>query len=138
MAKMTNDERERFLADVHVGVIAVERKNRAPLAVPIWYGYQPGQEVLLWTEAESLKHRLIRSAGRFALTAQDEQPPYRFVTVEGEVTGITDADDEVVRALAVRYLGREAGDQFTDENLTSTSIVIRMRPTRWLSEDYST
>lgn len=137
MAKMSSDEREKFLADVHVGVIAVERPDRAPLAVPIWYGYQPGGEVLLWTESDSLKHRLIRDAGRFAITVQDEKPPYRYVTAEGDVTSIGPAEDADVRELAVRYLGAEAGDTFTDENLTPTSIAIRMRPVRWLSMDYA-
>lgn len=137
MAKMSSNEREKFLADVHVGVIAVERPDRAPLAVPIWYGYQPGGEVLLWTESDSLKHRLIRDAGRFAITVQDEKPPYRYVTAEGDVTSIGPAEDADVRELAVRYLGAEAGDTFTDENLTPTSIAIRMRPVRWLSMDYA-
>ncbi|BCI53264.1 pyridoxamine 5'-phosphate oxidase [Mycolicibacterium litorale] len=137
MAKMTNDEREQFLADVHVGVIAVERPGRAPLAVPIWYGYRPGGEVVLWTESESLKHKLIRDAGRFAITVQDERPPYRYVTAEGDVTSIEPAADADVRALAVRYLGADAGESFTDENLTPTSIVIRMRPQRWLSMSYA-
>jgi PPOX class probable F420-dependent enzyme len=137
MAKMTNDEREQYLADVHVGVIAVERPDRAPLAVPIWYGYRPGGEVLLWTESDSVKHKLIRDAGRFAITVQDEDPPYKYVTAEGDVTGIAPADDPEVRELAVRYLGPEAGGQFTDQNLTPTSVVIRMRPQRWLSTDYS-
>ena len=137
MAKMTGDEREQYLADVHVGVIAVERPGRAPLAVPIWYDYRPGGEVLLWTEPESVKHKLIRDAGRFAITVQDEQPPYKYVTAEGDVTGIGPADDAEVRALAVRYLGAEAGGQFADENLTPSSVVIRMRPQRWLSTDYS-
>ncbi|WP_172800475.1 pyridoxamine 5'-phosphate oxidase family protein [Mycobacterium sp. IS-1496] len=137
MAKMSSDDREKFLADVHVGVIAVERPDRAPLAVPIWYDYRPGGEVLLWTESESLKHRLIRDAGRFAITVQDENPPYRYVTAEGDVTSIGPAEDADVRGLAVRYLGAEAGDTFTDENLTSTSIAIRMRPARWLSMDYA-
>ena len=137
MAKMTSDEREQYLADVHVGVIAVERPGRAPLAVPIWYGYSPGGEVLLWTDTESLKHKVIRDAGRFTITVQDEQPPYKYVTAEGDVTGIGPADDATVRAIAVRYLGQEAGGQFTDENLTPTSIVIRMRTQRWLSTDYS-
>lgn len=137
MAKMSSDEREQYLADVHVGVVAVERPDRAPLAVPIWYGYEPGGEVLLWTESESIKHRLIRDAGRFAITAQDEQPPYKYVTAEGDVTGIGPADEAQVRAIAVRYLGEEAGGQFTDENLTPTSVIIRMRPQRWLSTDYS-
>lgn len=137
MAKMSRDEREQFLADVHVGVIAVERPDRAPLAVPIWYGYRPGGEVVLWTESDSLKHRLIRDAGRFAITAQDERPPYRYVTAEGDVTSIEPAEDADVRELAVRYLGAEAGAAFADENLTPTSIVIRMAPKRWLSVDYS-
>jgi PPOX class probable F420-dependent enzyme len=137
MATMTTDEREKFLSDVHVGVIAVERSDRAPLSVPIWYGYEPGGEVLLWTESESLKHRLIRDAGRFSITAQDEQPPYKYVMAEGDVTGIGPASDAEVRQLAVRYLGEEAGNQFTDQNLSPTSIVIRMRPQRWISLDYS-
>lgn len=134
---MTSDEREQYLAGLHVGVIAVERPGRAPLSVPIWYDYRPGGEVLLWTESESLKHKLIRDAGRFAITVQDEQPPYKYVTAEGDVTGIGPADDAQIREIAVRYLGAEAGGQFADENLTPTSIVIRMRPLRWLSTDYS-
>lgn len=134
---MTSDERERYLSEIHVGVVAVERPGRAPLAVPIWYGYEPGGEVLLWTESDSVKHRLIRDAGRFAITVQDEQPPYRYVTAEGDVTAIDPARDEEVRAIAVRYLGEQEGGQFTDQNLTSTSVIIRMRPQRWLSTDYS-
>ncbi|WP_197497372.1 pyridoxamine 5'-phosphate oxidase family protein [Mycobacterium sp. 852013-51886_SCH5428379] len=137
MAKMSTEEREQFLADLHVGVIAVERPDRAPLAVPIWYGYEPGGDVVLWTDEGSLKHRLIRDAGRFTIAAQDEQPPYKYVTAEGDVTGIGPAVDADARAIAVRYLGAEAGNQFADENLGPTSIVIRMRPTRWTSLDYS-
>jgi PPOX class probable F420-dependent enzyme len=137
MAKMTSDERERFLADLHVGVVAVERPDRAPLAVPIWYGYEPGGDVLLWTQSESVKHSVIQDAGRFAITVQDEQPPYRYVTAEGDVTSIEPAQDAEVRAIAVRYLGEQEGGAFADQNLTPTSVVIRMRPKRWLSTDYS-
>ncbi len=137
MAKMTRDERELYLAGVHVGVIAVERADRAPLAVPIWYGYRPGGEALLWTESESLKNKLIRGAGRFVITAHDEQPPYKYVTAEGAVTGIGPAQEADVRAIAMCYLGEEAGAMFAEQNLAQTSIIIRMRPQRWLSTDYS-
>ncbi|WP_197500708.1 pyridoxamine 5'-phosphate oxidase family protein [Mycobacterium sp. 852002-51961_SCH5331710] len=138
MGKMTTDQREKFLADVHVGVIAVERPDRAPFSVPIWYGYKPGGEVLLWTEESSLKHRLIKAAGRFSITAQDEAPPYRYVTAEGDVVGIDRAEDAIGREIAIRYLGEDDGNAFADQNLTPTSVVIRMRPKRWLSFDYST
>jgi PPOX class probable F420-dependent enzyme len=137
MAKMTSTERETYLSELHVGVIAVERPDRAPLSVPIWYGYEPGGEVLLWTESGSVKERLISAAGRFAITAQDETPPYRYVTAEGSVTSVDPADDATVRAIAVRYLGEADGNAFADENFTATSVIIRMRPERWLSTDYS-
>jgi nitroimidazol reductase NimA-like FMN-containing flavoprotein (pyridoxamine 5'-phosphate oxidase superfamily) len=35
--EMTPEEREEFVADVHVGILAIERESKAPLAVPIWY-----------------------------------------------------------------------------------------------------
>ena len=137
MPTMSGVERETYLAELHVGVIAVERTGRAPLSVPIWYGYEAGGEVLLWTETGSVKEKLIRAAGRLSITAQDETPPYRYVTAEGSVTAIDPADDATVRAIAVRYLGAEGGNAFTDANFTATSVIIRMRPERWLSTDYS-
>ncbi|WP_422741983.1 pyridoxamine 5'-phosphate oxidase family protein [Mycobacterium sp. WMMD1722] len=139
MAKMSSEERERYLADLHVGVIAVERPDRAPLAVPVWYTYEPGGEVRVGTGEGSAKDRAIRAAGRFTITAQDEQPPYRYVTAEGDVAGVEPAAEADMRALAIRYLGEEAGTRFADEfaELGVTQVVIRMRPTRWLSTDYS-
>jgi len=34
--RMNRQEREMFLADLHVGVISIPRPNGAPLTVPIW------------------------------------------------------------------------------------------------------
>jgi nitroimidazol reductase NimA-like FMN-containing flavoprotein (pyridoxamine 5'-phosphate oxidase superfamily) len=42
-------EREAFLADVHVGVLGIGRADRAPLPVPVWYGYVPGQDLYFVT-----------------------------------------------------------------------------------------
>lgn len=134
---MSSDEREQYLAGLHVGVIAVERPDRAPLSVPIWYGYEPGGDVTVGTTEGSVKEKLIRAAGRFSITAQDEQPPYKYVTAEGDVTEIGPADEAEMRAIAIRYLGEEAGNQFADETADESMVVIRMRPQRWLSTDYS-
>ena len=38
---MTRDERETFLADVHVGVLALDEPSHGPLTVPVWYDYEP-------------------------------------------------------------------------------------------------
>ncbi|MTJ62254.1 pyridoxamine 5'-phosphate oxidase [Nocardia seriolae] len=134
---MTAEEREKFLAELHVGVIAVERPNRAPLAVPIWYAYEPGGEIHIWTETGSAKGKEIRAAGRFSLTAQVEHPPYKYVTAEGPVTAIEPLTPETALPIATRYLGEAEGTAFTTQNLSPTSVLIRMRPDRWLSTDYS-
>jgi hypothetical protein len=57
------------------------------------------------------------------------------------VTSIETADDATMRAIAVRYLGAEGGNAFTEsfarENPDAESLLFRMRPERWLSVDYS-
>src|SRR3954454_13623250 len=40
---MTQGEREAFLADVHVGLLAIDDPGRAPLTLPIWYLYRDGK-----------------------------------------------------------------------------------------------
>ena len=141
MPKMTSTERETYLADLHVGVIAVERPDRAPLSVPIWYAYEPGGEVLVSSLAGSLKARLITAAGRFSITVQDETYPYRYVTADGSVTSIETADDATMMAIAARYLGEEGGrafmESFAKDHPDAESLLFRMRPEHWLSIDYS-
>ncbi len=137
---MSKDAREQFLAGVHVGVIAVERPDRAPLAVAIWYAYEPGGAVSIFTTEDNLKVKLIRAAGRFSITAQQEQSPYKYVTAEGDVTSIEPADEDEARAVAIRYLGEEAGTRFANASQhaeTESAVCIRMQPTRWLSSDFS-
>lgn len=135
MATLSSDQREQFLADVRVGVVAVERPGRAPLALPIWYGYEPGGDVWIWTTRDSLKHRLISDAGMFTLTVQVQSPPYRYVSAEGDVVGIDDATRAEVTALASRYLGPEAGENYAAESSIADQVIIRMRPNRWHSMD---
>jgi nitroimidazol reductase NimA-like FMN-containing flavoprotein (pyridoxamine 5'-phosphate oxidase superfamily) len=135
---MTVEERERFLADVHVGVISVERAAGPPLTVPIWYDYRPGGELWVLTTSESHKGRLLQRAGRFSLCVQDEQPPfYRYVSVEGPVTSIRAADvEEDSRPMAHRYFGESMGDTYVD-SADDQALKFTMVPQRWWTVDYS-
>jgi PPOX class probable F420-dependent enzyme len=133
---MTREERERFLAGVHVGVLSVASADGGgPLAVPVWYAYQPGGTVDVTTGAGTRKATAIRAAGRFSLCAQDERPPYKYVTVEGPVT-IEDANHDERLELARRYLGAEGGDAYVSANPYGGQIVCRMSPEHWLTVDY--
>jgi nitroimidazol reductase NimA-like FMN-containing flavoprotein (pyridoxamine 5'-phosphate oxidase superfamily) len=125
-----------------VGVISIAEPGRGPLTVPIWYGYEPGGELVILTDRGSRKGRLLEKAGRFSLCAQTEAPPYKYVSVEGPVTAIEAADVERdTRPMAHRYLGPEFGDWYVAETAAEAaradSVLIRMRPERWLTVDYS-
>ena len=53
---MSKAEREGFLAGVHVGVLCVATGDAgAPVAAPVWYGYEPGGDVVLLTGTTSKK-----------------------------------------------------------------------------------
>src|ERR1700747_603096 len=83
---MSVEERQQFLAGLHVGVLSVAEGNeRAPLAVPVWYDYEVGGKVSVITGRRSRKGRAILASGRMTLCAQDETVPYRYVSVEGPV-----------------------------------------------------
>lgn len=138
---MTKDEREGFLAGLHVGVISIPEPGRGPLTVPIWYAYEPGGELWVVTDRDSRKGRLLAAAPRISLCAQSEAPPYQYVSIEGPVLAIEPADRERhARPMARRYLGRELGDRYVEataaEREAGGSVVVRVRPERWLSVDY--
>src|SRR5207302_9093753 len=82
---MSRVERDAFLAETHVAILSVAEAGRGPLAVPVWYEYKPGRDVRIVTGGKSRKMSLLRAAGRATLCAQDETPPYRYVTVEGPI-----------------------------------------------------
>jgi nitroimidazol reductase NimA-like FMN-containing flavoprotein (pyridoxamine 5'-phosphate oxidase superfamily) len=140
--KMTKEERETFLADVHVGIISIAEEGRGPLTVPIWYGYEPGGEISIVTERHSRKGRLLARAMRFSLCVQTEAPPYKYVSIEGPVVAMEPSDQERdLRPLAHRYLGPELGERYLDatggEEARGGSVRIRMKPERWLTVDYA-
>lgn len=131
---MTTDEREAFLADVHVGILAIDREGRGPLALPIWYQFRDGA-VEIGMGGDSLKAKLLRAAGRATLTVQTEAPPYKYVSVEGPVTVSSEQRDDF--EMASRYLGPEMGRWYADNNpSTESSVLVRLVPESWSTMDF--
>jgi nitroimidazol reductase NimA-like FMN-containing flavoprotein (pyridoxamine 5'-phosphate oxidase superfamily) len=138
---MTRAEREAFLAAVRVGVLALADGARGPLAVPVWYGYEPGGELWFVTDRDSRKGKLLVGLDRLSLCVQTETPPYKYVSVEGPITALEIANlERHTRVLAHRYLGKELGDRYVaqtgGESDRDGSIVVKIRPERWLTVDY--
>lgn len=89
LRRMTDQERQEFLTETHVGVRSVASDDdRPPLTVPVWYGYEPGGDVSFFTGTQGRKARktgLIEKASVLSLTVQREEFPYKYITVEGAV-----------------------------------------------------
>jgi hypothetical protein len=139
---MSVEEREAFLAEVHVAVISIPENGRGPLTVPVWYAYDPQSgEFKVWTSGSSRKAQLLREAGRCSICVQQETPPYKYVSVEGPVTIEAIQFESDIRPIVYRYLGPEEGDQYIDdlggESARTGDILIRLKPDRWLTEDHA-
>ncbi len=132
---MTTEERDAFLADVHVGILAIARNGKGPLALPIWYQYEDG-DVVIGMSGATLKAKLLRAAGRATLTVQTETAPYKYVSVEGPVVVLTEQRDDL--AMASRYLGPELGAWYAEHNPSNeSSVVARLTPQRWITCDFA-
>jgi PPOX class probable F420-dependent enzyme len=134
---MTKEERETFLAEVHVGIVAVEDSGRSPLAIPVWYHYEAGGSVRIMTGGTSRKAELIGRAGQASLVVQTEAPPYKYVSVQGTATILGTSDHDERRSLARRYLGREGGDAFMEATAEAENVTIEITPDIWRTFDYS-
>jgi nitroimidazol reductase NimA-like FMN-containing flavoprotein (pyridoxamine 5'-phosphate oxidase superfamily) len=138
-APMTRDEREAFLAGLHVGVVSVDEPGRGPLSVPVWYLYEPGGEIVLVTRPEARKARLLTVGARVSFLVQSEDMPPKYVTIQGRVTAADPADvARDVKAVVRKYLGAEVGDAYVDATRPNgtNEIVVRVRPERWYSRDF--
>ncbi len=137
---MSKSEREAFLAETHVGVVSVAEPGRGPLAVPIWYAYEPGGVVRFVTGGGSRKARLIRAAGRISLLVQTEAPPYKYASIEGPATIGGEPDFERdFRGMAIRYLGAEMAETYLAMTASERegAVLVELTPEHWLTVDYA-
>jgi len=128
----TTEERDSFLREVHVGVLAVEHAGSPPLAVPIWYSFEEGL-ISVHSARSDMKTRLLLSAGRFTLCVQTETPPYRYVSMEGSIVAVEGVSPEERTAMVQRYFDPEMAKAYLlkTEIEASDDLAIRMRPERW-------
>ena len=140
MTAMTKAEKESYLADLHVGVLAINEPGAGPLTVPIWYDYEPGGNLWMITGTNSRKGKLLNLGDRISLAAQSENAPYKYVSIEGPIVEIKNSSNEELLSMATRYLGEEQGKAYANGNSSVSdglSVIVSVKPERWLAVDYS-
>jgi hypothetical protein len=140
--KMTSEERQAFLAETRVGIISIPEEGRGPLTIPVWYNYQPGGDIYIWTSEKSRKAKLLLKAERISFCVQDTTPPaYKYVSVEGPFSIEAVDLERDIHPMALRYFGPVGGERYFEDVSKGedwkTNILLRIKPERWLTVDYS-
>jgi PPOX class probable F420-dependent enzyme len=132
MIDMTLQQARSFLAaGTRTGKLAVVRKDGSPLVTPVWFVLD-GEDVVFMTYHTSAKGRALRRTGRAAMVVDEEQPPYAFVLVEGEVSISEDPDDLLHWATVIggRYMGADRAEEYGRRNGVPGELLVRLRPGR--------
>lgn len=130
---------QEFLAGTHVAVLSItNHDNRPPLAMPVFYHYVPGGELTFFTNTHgrvSRKVELIEASRAATFTVQDEQPPYRNVSVECTLTEVTHSPGpEALLTIVRRYMPEEHAQGFVAAELghpRSQLVHYTFTPRRW-------
>ena len=124
MADLT-DQQQRFVEKPRIARLATVGPEGAPHVAPVWYRYEDGAFLVL-TDRGSQKHRNVERDPRVVLCIDDDRPPYHTVLVRGHA-GIEPSPGPAWRlALAVHYLGEDAGRRYVEGNDSPNGVLLRI------------
>lgn len=134
---MTEDEARAFLGGepARPGILATTRQDGRPHVAPVWFVVDDDGTIVFNTGAETVKGRTLRRTGWAAMTVDDDQPPFSFVTVEGPVTISDDLDQVRTWAARIggRYMGADRAEEYGERNGVPGELLVRLTPTRFAS-----
>jgi PPOX class probable F420-dependent enzyme len=130
--RMTPDETRAFLlAGTRTAALATVRADGRPHVAPVWFTLD-GNDLLFNTGESTIKGANLRRDARVALMVDDEEPPFAFVSIEGDVSLSDDLDTMRYWAtrIAARYMGEEQADAYGRRNAVPGELLVRVRPTK--------
>ena len=111
MAEMSVAERDAFLREARIGVLATLDAGGAPLAIPIWYEWD-GARARMFSSGRSPKVARLRRDGRVCLTvAEPVGVPEAWVAIEGVATIEEGTGFALAQRLAPRYYPAEQAER---------------------------
>jgi len=138
MKNMSTEEYRSFMLDTaRTGKLATVRPDGRPHVAPIWFTLD-GEDLIFTTWYESVKAKNLLADNRASLCVDDEQPPFAYAIVEGEVEIQTEPDqEEMLRwatELAGRYMGEDQAEAFGKRNAVAGEYLLRLKPTKVIAK----
>lgn len=137
MREMSREEAIGFLSTgTRTGKLATVREDGRPHVVPIWFVVED-DDIVFTTWHESVKCLNMKRFGRAALVVDLEEPPYAYVSVEGE-TAMSDDPDEllaIATEIGGRYMGADRAEEFGRRNGVDGELVVRLDIEKVIARD---
>ena len=103
MAKMNEEERDRFLAEPRYGILNTIRSDGSPIGVPVWFDWN-GETVRMFTGALSPKIKRLQADPRASLLVVNHLSEQEsWVSFDGSVSIHEKGGLELAEELAPRY-----------------------------------
>jgi PPOX class probable F420-dependent enzyme len=119
------DELGELLELPRVAVLATYRRDGTVLLSPVWHEWRDtGFNVV--TGARDVKARHLRRDPRASIVVCDDGPPYRGLELRASARLSTPEDQSILRRIATRYLGPEAGERYAETS--GDGLLIRLEP----------
>jgi PPOX class probable F420-dependent enzyme len=118
------DDLEGLLERPLVAVLATYRATGDVLLSPVWHRWHDGGFDVA-TGGDDVKIRHLRRDPRASIVLYEHERPYRGIEVSGRAI-LGPAHPDVVREIAVHYLGEERGSAYVED--ASDDTLIRLEP----------
>ena len=103
VATMTDQERDRFLAEPRYGILDTLRSDGSPISVPVWFDWN-GETLRMFTSVLSPKVRRLQADARASLLVVNHlAEPESWVAFDGPVSIQEEGGIELAEQLAPRY-----------------------------------
>ena len=109
------------------GQLATLMKDGTPQVTPVWCDFD-GKHVRVNSAVGRVKDQNVRRNPNVAISLQDPDNPYRYLSVRGQVEEITqNGADAHIDLLAKKYLGQ---DKYPFRQPGEVRVIYKIRPDR--------
>jgi PPOX class probable F420-dependent enzyme len=131
---MSDVELREFLSQPLIADIVTLKKDGSPQITPVDY-YFDGTYLYFSTTTDRAKGRNIKRDNRIAVSIRNENA-HKVVLFAGTADILDDRDHVLVRRIVARYWPPDKVDA-TVSGLEANRIILRMKPTKTISWDYT-
>jgi PPOX class probable F420-dependent enzyme len=131
---LTPDDLGDLLELPLVAVLATYRRDGTVLLSPVWHEWR-GKGFNVVTGNRGVKAEHLRRDPRASIVVYDDGPPYRGIELRAKARLSTPEDRSIVRRIATRYLGPEAGAQYAESS--GDDLLIRLEPGELRAWDFA-